>query len=229
MATTTHSTQDVITFGGWHTGPAWSTMKVPLAMAAMGYDASSPTLARARAAVQESDNTQAQSLWSSLGAGGAAASKVDAVLEAHQDRTTQTQPTVLRPGFSAIGQSQWSLANQVRFAAGLECDPEAQPVLAMMGSITPAQRWGLGRWPGARFKGGWGPDASGAYTVRQFGLLPTSRGTVVIAVAVTPDDGSFATGTRQLDRIATWLHANAHLLPLVDCKQQASVPQVNGR
>ena len=41
-----------------------------------------------------------------------------------------------------------------------------------MGRIVPEQRWGLGRVPGIRFKGGWGPSErpEGGYEVIQVGI-----------------------------------------------------------
>jgi hypothetical protein len=79
-----------------------------------------------------------------------------------------------------------------------------------MRSVDPSQRWGLGR-VGAQpaFKGGWGPSTSGAYLVRQFGLIRIRSGTVAVAIAAQPADGQFATGTRYLDRLAEWVAAHA--------------------
>jgi hypothetical protein len=47
--------------------------------------------------------------------------------------------------------------------------PEAAFVLTQMRSITSSQAYGIGRYPGACFKGGWGPRTGGGYMVRQFG------------------------------------------------------------
>jgi hypothetical protein len=54
--------------------------------------------------------------------------------------------------------------------------------------------------------GGWGPETDGRYLVRQMGVvdLPDRR-QLVVAAAVVPDNGSFASGTAMLDRVAGWL------------------------
>ncbi len=64
------------------------------------------------------------------------------------------------------------------------------------------------------FKGGWGPEPSGSYLVRQSGIIDpgSSRGLAVSVVAYPPVGAdSFATGTEMLTRTAQWLHAE--LLP----------------
>jgi hypothetical protein len=50
----------------------------------------------------------------------------------------------------------------------------------------PEQRWGLGRVPGIRFKGGWGPreEPQGGYEVIQVGIA----GPTVIAIAARAED-----------------------------------------
>jgi hypothetical protein len=79
--------------------------------------------------------------------------------------------------------------------------------------VTSSQRWGLGRIARARFKGGWGPDTHGRYLVRQFGLVPRGSQVIAVAVAVEPANGSFATGTAELDQVAAWLRSALPLLP----------------
>lgn len=211
------SSTSIMVVGDWRTGPAWSTIKVPVALATLAGSHSYEDVARSRAAITESDNGAAQELWDSMGGGRAAAGRVDTVLSAHDDPKTRTQSSVTRRGFSVFGQTQWSLAAQASFTRALACDPRSRPLLEFMGSVIPSQRWGLGRWPEARFKGGWGPDTSGSYTVRQFGLLPTAHGEIAVALAVSPADGAFATATRQLDEIEAWLAAYADVLPTFRC------------
>ncbi|MDV8022177.1 hypothetical protein [Rhodococcus sp. IEGM 1330] len=65
--------------GTWTSGVAWSTVKVPLAVAALrrGGDAA---LADATAAIESSDNAAAEALWGSLGDSAAAAAAVESVL-----------------------------------------------------------------------------------------------------------------------------------------------------
>lgn len=75
----------------------------------------------------------------------------------------------------------------------------------LMGQVTESQRWGLGNLTAASFKGGWGPDSSGRYLVRQFGIVTIDGKRVAVAIAVEPRDGSFGSGTAALSTIARWL------------------------
>lgn len=181
---------------------AWSTVKVPLAIAALR---ARPGLTDvAQQAITVSDNAAAETLWSALG-GEPGAAAVEAVMARAGDGTTRVPTSRLRPGYSIFGQTRWVLADQARFAAGLACLPDADPVLGMMTRIDPSQQWGLGRVPGAAFKGGWGPTADGTgYLVRQFGVIASDDGLVGVAISThAPDLGS---GAAQLsgigDRIA---------------------------
>ncbi|WP_405491379.1 hypothetical protein [Nocardia sp. NBC_00511] len=199
---------DLTQLGDWTTGIAWSTIKVPLALAALRRDPDGmrPT---AEAAITFSDNDAAQSLWNSLGTGGEAAAAVEAVLRETGDTNTDvadrhTKLAALESDDGlAFGATDWSLADQVHFAARLPCLPRANSVVSLMSEITPSQSWGLGRLVGAEFKGGWGPDDdTGKYTVRQFGLVPTLNGPVAVALAVEPTSGSFDDATDMMDKLA---------------------------
>lgn len=193
----------VITGGTVMTDVAWSTIKVPLAIAALTAD---PAQAgNAAAAITASDNDAAQAMWDDLGSGTAAAAAVQQVLTEFGDPGTVVQPQVTRPGFTAFGQTIWPLTAQAQFAASLPCRGAADEVLTLMGQVSPDQSWGLGALPGARFKGGWGPNPSGGYLVRQFGVADTAAGQVAIAVAAAPTSGVFEDGIAVLDRVASWL------------------------
>jgi len=201
---------DPLTLGTWRTGPAWSTIKVPLSIAAL-HQANSRSLVKR--AITRSDNAAAEALWARLGSGRRAASRVDAVLAADGDRHTRTQWRKVRTAFTPFGQTMWSLADQLRFTGGLACDRHAALVRADMAAVVPSQRWGLGRVAGARIKGGWGPDTSSRYLVRQLALVPRGHDLVAVVVAVEPSNGSFAQGVRALDRVAAWLRASLPSLP----------------
>lgn len=199
----------VIVLGTLTTGPAWSTMKVPLAIAFVRRAGASP--ASVRRAITLSDNPAAMTLWNELGASTATrVARVQEVMTDAGDRVTRVQGQVVRAGFTPFGQTTWSLQAQQAFAARLPCIRAAAPVLTLMGQIDPSQRWGLGR-VGTHpiFKGGWGPSPAGAYLVRQFGLIRVRSGTVAVAIAAQPADGSFATGALYLDRLARWVAAHA--------------------
>lgn len=197
------SSDPPVVLGSWSAGPAWSTIKVPLSEAALRQD--SGVLPSVRSALTMSDNSAAKSLWATLGSGTTAAAKVDAVLAAHGDSATRTQAVRVRPPYSPFGQTTWALVDQVRFAQGIACSPASATVVSVMGQVTGSQRWGLGSLPSANFKGGWGPDTSGRYLVRQFGIVTIGGKRVAVAVAVEPRDGTFGTGTAALSSIARWL------------------------
>ncbi|WP_330182450.1 hypothetical protein OHB26_01575 [Nocardia sp. NBC_01503] len=190
----------VVALGNWSGGPAWSSIKVPLALAALranpGYTSA------ATSAITNSDNSAADTLWQSLGTPVAAAQAVQGVLREGGDNDTKVPAQRARAEYSAFGQAEWSIADQLIFAAHLPCLPQADSVTSLMGKIAYGQRWGLGTLTGAQFKGGWGPDPSGNYLVRQFGVLPVEGGDVAIAIAAQPTSGSFDEGTTILTKIS---------------------------
>ncbi|MFI6312102.1 hypothetical protein ACIBEK_18525 [Nocardia fusca] len=188
--------------GKWTTGPAWSTMKVPLVVAAERKNPGGQSYA-VSAAITASDNSAADGLWSALGTPREAAQSVQAVLREGGDSVTVVAEKPKRAEYSSFGQSEWSLADQVRFASKLPCLPGADKVVQLMGSVSATQQWGLGSvFEAAEFKGGWGPDTDGAYLVRQFGLVPANGGSVAIALAAQPDSGTFSDGMNLLDEMA---------------------------
>lgn len=201
-------------FGDWQTGPAWSTIKVPLAIAA--YRENPRVTDAMRAAITESDNAAAEFIWQGLGEPAVAAQKVEAVLRQTGDDTV-VQSQKVRPEFTAFGQTIWPLTEQAKFLSAAACDAQNEPILELMGQIGADQSWGIGRIPGTRFKGGWGPSPSGSYLARQIGFLTTDAGTVTVAVAAQPDSGSFDDGVDELDQVADWLTAHRAQLPAGHC------------
>ena len=212
--------QPQIELGSLRTGVAWSTIKTGIALAAyyQGHGSvNASTQALLRRAITASDNAAAQSVWDhTLGGGARAASLVRHMLALVGDTDTVVHSRVSRPGYSAFGQTPWSLRNQLTFMAGMTCVRDSAPVLSLMGQVIPSQRWGLGSAGAgttAILKGGWGPARSGPYLVRQMGVLTLPGGgrQVAVTMATIPRDGTFATGTRNLTRIARWVaaHVNA--------------------
>jgi beta-lactamase class A len=129
--------QTPITLGQWQSGPAWSTIKVPLVIAALREE-HPPILTDAMtAAITESDNAAAESIWASLSDPVTAARKVDAVLRQTGDPTT-VQSQKMRPEFSVFGQTEWPLTDQVRFISIAVCDTANAPVFALMGRVESA-------------------------------------------------------------------------------------------
>ena len=208
--------QAPIMLGDWERGPAWSTIKVPLIIAALRQE-NPPTVTDAMtAAITESDNAAAESIWASLGDPVTAARKVEAVLRQTGDSTT-VQSQKVRPEFTAFGQTDWSLTDQARFTSVAVCDSANAPVFALMGRVQPDQRWGIGTVPGAQFKGGWGPSPTGSYLVRQLGVLPAPNGRIAVTLAAQPASGKFDDGTAALDEMASWLTAHLGALPAGQC------------
>lgn len=201
-------------FGDLGRPVAWSTSKVPVAIAVERTPQGPGLRPTMRQAISASDNDAAIRLWQSLGQPAAAAAATDRVLRDFGDQTTRTQSRQVRPPFTAFGQTQWALGDQTRFAAALPCRSEAEPVYSAMGQIIPGQSWGLGRLPSAHFKGGWGPSSSG-YLVRQFGVVDAPQGQVATSIAV--DAPSFDQGTSTLSRAAQWLGEHLDDLPAGSC------------
>lgn len=172
-------------------------------------------LENSASAITVSDNQAAESLWAALGGGDAAASAVGAVLAEGGDTVSQVPSVHTRAGYSIFGQTRWSLADQARFASNLPCLGGAGRVVDLMGQIAPEQQWGLGRIPGARFKGGWGPGETGGYLVRQFGLVPGDGGDMAVALAV--EAPTFEAGTAALSSMADALAPSLASLPGGGC------------
>jgi hypothetical protein len=208
--------QNPMTLGEWQTGPAWSTIKVPLIVAALREERPPTVTDAMTAAITESDTAAAESIWASLGDPGTAARKVDAVLRDTGDPTT-VQSQRVRPEFSAFGQTEWPLIDQVRFTSVAVCDKANAPVFALMGQVRSDQRWGIGTIPDSRFKGGWGPSPSGGYLVRQMGVLAGPTGMTAVALAAQPTSGKFDDGVAALTQMATWLAAHHSALPAGHC------------
>jgi Beta-lactamase enzyme family len=188
--------------GSLRGGVAWSTIKVPLALAVAVRAPTSRDEELIDASLTESDNDASLALWERLGPPEVAAAAVQDVLAAAGDSSTRVEANVLRPGFTPFGQTQWSLAAQVQLMAALPGLPHSDEIRARMRRVVPEQRWGLGVISeDVELKGGWGPDPDGRHLVRQIGIA----GPFAVALAAIPADGSFESGTDMLDRLAQWL------------------------
>ena len=180
--------------------PAFSTMKVPLAIAALRQ--SQAFYPDAEAAVTRSDNPAAHRMF-----GQVPAASYEGVIREAGARTTT-------PAGYQMG-TMWTTSDQAQFASGLRCVAGHEPVLDMMGRIVDYQHWGLGRIGGARFKGGWN-HYEGGHLARQFGLIPGPNGDIAVAItAHSPKgyEGSFA----MLNELADGLSAMRGDLPTSRC------------
>ncbi|HEY3995806.1 MAG TPA: hypothetical protein VGM40_07580 [Mycobacterium sp.] len=192
----------VASFGAWSTGVAWSTIKVPLAIATLRAGVGSRELVAD--AIVQSDNAAAEELWLQLGNPAEAARQVRAVIQDAGDTTTMVESRRLRPDYTAFGQTQWSLARQAQFAAQLPDIPDASGIVDLMGDLCADHCWGLAA-KGFAAKGGWGPGTADDYLVRQFAIVPIEAGHVGVAVAAQAHDGVFETGVDVLAKLADWL------------------------
>lgn len=179
--------------------PAYSTGKVPLAIAALRE--SPAALADATAAVTVSDNAAADRLWAGLG-GRAATAKVNTVL-------AQGGSTTTNPGWWAM--PSWSVADQATFFAHIPCVDKGPEVEELMGNVVGYQRWAFGQLPGAKIKGGWLPDHG--YSLRQGAIIPTGAGWVGAAVAVRTPTADFSKAAAAADVAA------AKLRPVLESAQ----------
>jgi beta-lactamase class A len=198
---------------------SWSTMKVPVIVAAMQEGRAQQEAVEA--AITRSDNDAALFVWEELGGDDTArASRVDAVLRQAGDDATSVVDVPDPRGFSPFGRTVWSLAGAATFYRSLATGELLSPtdtdlILDAMGRVVADQRWGVGAaaWdaaPPLRFKGGWGPSESdsGGHEVLQVGLIGEGEDGVVIAIAATAPDHGAATeaATRVAQEIARLGH-----------------------
>ncbi|GAA4401040.1 hypothetical protein [Tsukamurella soli] len=188
-------------------GSAWSTIKVPIAVAAEQRFGSSLS-ADMSAAIVHSDNAAAERLWAALGTGSRAAAAVQRVIRAGGDGATVVDAE------NGWGLTPWTNANEATFAAHLACIRGAGPVMALMRGVDGTQRWGAATLPGAAVKGGWSPSG-GRYVVRQMAVISTPTGQAGVSMSTVAP--TFTAGTRVLDRVGAWLRANQAQLPGGHC------------
>jgi len=182
-------------------GVAWSTIKVPLALAVAAREPTALDEELIELALTVSDNVAAYTLWERLGPPEVAGAAVQDVLVSAGDTTTRIETRVRRAGFTPFGQTQWTLAAQAQLMEALPELPHSAGVRDCMRRVVPEQRWGLGvLGDDVELKGGWGPDPDGRHLVRQMGIV----GTHAVALAAAPRDGSVESGTAMLDRLAEW-------------------------
>lgn len=186
-----------VTAGSLQEDVAWSTIKVPVVLAAERQGAAEA--AKVSAVIRLSDNAAAQELWDSLGDGAAEKVEREIALIA---QPPQVQDRVSRPGFTAFGQTKWQLSDQAMFGYRLQCHDLADSVVPLMADISNGGGYGLGTVADSYFKGGWGPDEQGRYLVRQFGFVQTPRGTVGVALAAKAAAGTYEANQVLLDELA---------------------------
>lgn len=212
-------TGEPVVLGDTTEGMAWSTIKVPIAVAALGAQPdSAPIAPLAEASITQSDNDAALSLWRSLGSSGQARETVNASLREAGDPSTEVGVHD-ELGTTTFGQTSWDVVDQVRYTAGLACQDGTSEVIGHMQEVTPEHAWGLGAIDGVALKGGWGL-AQGEYTNRQLAIIPldgeASPDTPATAVAALVINGE-GDGSADLDAIAGWVEEHRDQLPSGRC------------
>jgi hypothetical protein len=208
----------------------WSTTKVPVLVAllkargARGLTAQENLLAHS--AITESNNESILALFADLeqiegGLDGASVYIQQLFRQSGDDETVVTTAPPPAGAVTTFGQTEWRPSEAVKFfrALGNGCllpADQSSYVLNLMENIEPSESWGLGSagFGSVAFKGGWGPEPSGAYLVRQSGIIDvgSSRG-VAVSIVAFPSSGSFSTGTQMLTDTAMWLHHELRLVP----------------
>ena len=220
---------EVKTAGSWNGGRAWSTIKVPLSIAAIqenvstgevtepyGTSCNPPSLSSAvYDAITQSDNCAAWWLWEALGGDGSStADKVTKILRAGGDSSTTVNGTRNDGKYLTSGKTNWSLADQVIFAANMSSIDGSSEVLSKMIIHNASDgSHGLASNYTSMVKGGWG-DADGAAT-RQFGLVKLKNGECS-AVAIGTNQGS---NFSMLDKIVKILLNHEDDLPAGKCPE----------
>lgn len=208
----------------------WSTTKVPVLVALLkargraGLTATENAVARS--AITESNNESILALFGALehiegGLHGASAYIQGLFRASGDDETVVTTAPPPVGAVTTFGQTEWRPSEAVKFfrALGRGClvpPEESRYVLNLMSNIEPSESWGLGSagFGSVAFKGGWGPEPSGAYLVRQSGIVdPGSSRGVAVSIVAFPRSGSFSTGTQMLTQTSVWLRHELRLVP----------------
>lgn len=195
---------------------AWSTIKIPLALAAQRKNGPSPLT---ETAIVDSDNDAALQLRLSLGTPGEARTAVSEVLRSGND--TATEVVRIKQADETFGLTPWPLANAATFTAALPCLADTTSILGFMGTTASNQEWGLKvmtKPKATAVKGGWGPGDQGGVEVRQIGLITFPGGAqTAVAMSSYPEGAEMGTGVANLNRVARWLDRSLTRLPRGTC------------
>lgn len=178
---------------------SWSTIKVPVAFAALEHCDVDKAMREAlmTSMIEVSDNVSTDQLWWCLEASGGAEKFVgEEIAKAEADVSTSP----------IWGVTEWPLESQAKYGLYLaqRADADAAFVLDLMEHVDESQAWGLGNL-GIPFKGGWSDTPEGTWESRQFGYATLGDKRYGIAVAATSEIGSFSDTTDALDQLAAAL------------------------
>ncbi len=213
--------------GSWTGGRAWSTIKVPLAIAAAQKNASTgqvtepygtscnPGLSSAiNLAITKSDNCAAWWLWEALGGdNSSAAQTVTDVIKSGGDSSTTVASTKGSKTGLTSGTTSWSLVGQAIFAANIASIKNSGEVMTQMKTHNAGDgSSGLNKYTSAMTKGGWGStDGDGA--TRQLGVVKLGSGKCSAIAIGTNASSNFGI----LDRIVTAIKNHESDLPSGSC------------
>lgn len=190
-------TQD-ITAGSVGVMPAWSTIKVPIALVAQEHCpyGESALEGLTEAAIEWSDNDATDQLWVCIGSDAEAGRLVSEEI-AKSGVTVTPEP--------AWGTTSWTLPGQARYGYQLAEVPADDPVIVEMRKIVDEHRYGLGQLDNVPFKGGWSDAPDGSWHTRQFGFITVGQTTYGIAIAARSLDGSEEDCQEALTQVADYL------------------------
>ncbi len=191
---------------------AWSTIKVPLAMAALQRSTSATTRSRVERALRYSDNGAAAELWREIGSNATAAARVNKVLAQKGDTVTKVRYST-SGGRSSYGRTPWRTSSMGVFMSNMACGSGA--IVRQHLATTAGPKWGLKTMPRPLVKNGYGPVAGG-YLVRQAGIIIGADGRRW-GVSVTVRATSLARGQQDLTRVAGWLKPRIGWIPAKTC------------
>ena len=181
----------------------WSTIKVPIAFAALEHCDIDETMrgTLVTSMLEVSDNAATDQLWYCLETSGGAEKLVgEEIAKADAD----VEPNLI------WGVSEWPVESQAKYGhylaelADSEPDEHTAFVLDRMAHVHESQAWGLGNLD-IPFKGGWSDAPDGSWESRQFGFGRIGDKRYGIAVAATSPIGSFSDTTDALDALANAL------------------------
>lgn len=162
--------------------PAWSTIKVPIALTAWEHcDDKDFVLEQTRAAIEWSDNDSAYALWRCIGSDDEASRLVGEEI-ARSGVSVHVEP--------AFGTTTWPNPAQARYAQHLASIPADNPVIQEMHKIDEDHSYGLGTIADLPFKGGWSDDTDGSFHVRQLGFFTLSGSGAGSEVGAGSDAGA---------------------------------------
>lgn len=195
MSVALYNGDTLTTAGSLGTLPSWSTVKVPIAFAALEHCSYSEKYLEQliTASIEWSDNASAHTLYSCLWQEG-----TPMELTADAIAPSGTRPAV----DPAWGITKWSAPSQAQYGYYLSTIDQDNVVIEAMKNIAEDQSYGLGVIKNSAFKGGWSDHTDGSWHTRQFGFFTHNGSAYGVAIVARSENGSYADGQAALTAIA---------------------------